>query len=99
MSTALLSSPDCDRLFELAAAQAGHFTTRQAAEVGYSAQLLAHLAVVVPSGVVLHFGDVAAHERCCVGPVPVTTPSRARADCTAEHATPPRAPHTNEETA
>jgi ATP-dependent DNA helicase RecG len=31
MSTALLSSPDCDRLFELAAAQAGHFTTRQAA--------------------------------------------------------------------
>ena len=31
MSTALLSSPDCDRLFKLAAAQAGHFTTRQAA--------------------------------------------------------------------
>jgi len=163
------SSPDWDRLFELAAAQAGHFTTQQAAEVGYSAQLLAHHAVVgrlrrvrrgvyrlvhfpltehedlaalwlwsgqagvfshetalalhgltgaqpaqhhltlpaswakrrlvVPGGVVLHFGDVAAHERCWVGPVPVTTPSRTRADCTAAHATPSRAPHPNEETA
>lgn len=37
--------------------------------------------LVVPEGVVLHFGDVAAHERCWVGPVPVTTPSRTRADC------------------
>ncbi len=39
--------------------------------------------LVVPEGVVLHFGDVAAHERCWVGPVPVTTPSRSRADCAA----------------
>lgn len=153
MSTAPPSSPNWDRLFELAASQAGHFTTQQAAEVGYSAQLLAHHAVVgrlrrlrrgvyrlvhfpltehedlvalwlwsgqagvlshqtalalhgrtgaqpkpshltlpaswrkrrlvVPEGVVLHVSDVAAHERCWVGPVPVTTPSRTRADCTA----------------
>ena len=151
MSTAPPSLPDWDRLFELAASQAGHFTTQQAAGVGYSAQLLAHHAVVgrlrrlrrgvyrlvhfpltehedlaalwlwsgqagvfshetalalhgltgaqpakhhltlpaswakrrlvVPEGVVLHFGDVAAHERCWVGPVPVTTPSRTHADC------------------
>ena len=151
MSTAPPSSPDWDRLFELAASQAGHFTTQQAAAVGYSAQLLAHHAVVgrlrrlrrgvyrlvhfpltehedlaalwlwsgqagvlshqtalalhgligaqsaqhhltlpaswakrrliVPEGVVLHFGDVAAHERCWVGPVPVTTLSRTQADC------------------
>jgi len=151
MSTAPPSSPDGDRFFELAAAQAGPFTTQQAAEVGYSAQLLEHHAVVgrlrrlrrgvyrlvhfpltehetalalhgltgaqpaqhhltlpaswakrrlvVPEGVVLHFGDVAAHERCWFGPVPVTTPSRTRADCTAAHATPSRAPHPNEETA
>ena len=39
--------------------------------------------LVVPEGVVLHFGDVAAYERCSVGPVPVTTPSRTRADCAA----------------
>ncbi len=32
--------PDWDRLYELAAAQEGHFTTAQAAEVGYSPQLL-----------------------------------------------------------
>ena len=46
MSTAPPSSPDWDRLFELAASQAGHFTTQQAAGVGYSAQLLVHHAVV-----------------------------------------------------
>lgn len=33
--------PDWDRLFETAAAQEGHFTTQQAAESGYSPQLLA----------------------------------------------------------
>ena len=36
------TSPDWDRLYENAAAQEGHFTTGQAAEAGYSAQLLAH---------------------------------------------------------
>lgn len=36
--------PDWDRLFELAAAQEGLFTTRQAAEAGYSPQLLVHHA-------------------------------------------------------
>lgn len=34
--------PDWDRLFEIAAAQDGLFTTRQAAEAGYSPQLIAH---------------------------------------------------------
>jgi predicted transcriptional regulator of viral defense system len=34
--------PDWDRLFETAAAQEGLFTTKQAAEAGYSPQLLAH---------------------------------------------------------
>lgn len=35
-----IDSPDWDRLFETAAAQAGYFTTRQAADAGYSSQLL-----------------------------------------------------------
>lgn len=35
-------APDWDRLFEIAAAQDGHFTTRQAAEAGYSTSLLVH---------------------------------------------------------
>lgn len=35
-------SPDWDRLFEVAAGQAGQFTTGQAIEAGYSHQLLAH---------------------------------------------------------
>jgi predicted transcriptional regulator of viral defense system len=35
------SAPSWDALFEFAAAQDGHFTTRQAAEAGYSPQLLA----------------------------------------------------------
>jgi predicted transcriptional regulator of viral defense system len=35
-------SPEWDNLFEIAAAQEGMFTTQQAAEAGYSAQLLAH---------------------------------------------------------
>jgi predicted transcriptional regulator of viral defense system len=34
--------PDWDRLFEIAAAQQGMFTTQQAAEAGYSSQLLVH---------------------------------------------------------
>lgn len=34
--------PDSNRLFETAAAQAGLFTTKQAAEAGYSPQLLVH---------------------------------------------------------
>lgn len=32
--------PDWDRLYETAGAQDGHFTTRQAADAGYSSQLL-----------------------------------------------------------
>ncbi|MBU1068633.1 type IV toxin-antitoxin system AbiEi family antitoxin domain-containing protein [Myxococcota bacterium] len=32
--------PDWDLLFETASAQEGYFTTRQAAEAGYSTQLL-----------------------------------------------------------
>ena len=35
-------SPQWDRLYEIAAAQEGLFTTRQAAEAGYSPQLLIH---------------------------------------------------------
>jgi len=35
-------SPNWDSLFEIAAGQQGMFTTRQAAEAGYSPQLLAH---------------------------------------------------------
>ena len=34
--------PDWDRLFEVASAQEGLFTAKQAAETGYSAQLLVH---------------------------------------------------------
>src|SRR6476646_450227 len=34
------TKPDWDRLFETAGAQEGYFTTRQAAEAGYSSQLL-----------------------------------------------------------
>src|SRR6185312_13920789 len=36
------ATPDWNRLYETAAAQAGHFTTKQAAEAGYSPQLLIH---------------------------------------------------------
>lgn len=35
-------TPDWDHLFEIAVAQEGLFTTQQAAEAGYSPQLLAH---------------------------------------------------------
>jgi len=38
-------SPDWDALFGVAQAQAGYFTTRQAARAGYSPQLLAYLGV------------------------------------------------------
>lgn len=38
--TALPTKPDWDRLFETAGAQDGYFTTRQAADAGYSSQLL-----------------------------------------------------------
>jgi len=37
---ALANRPDWDRLFETAGAQEGYFTTRQAADAGYSSQLL-----------------------------------------------------------
>jgi predicted transcriptional regulator of viral defense system len=36
------SDPEWDRLYETAATQAGFFTTRQAAEAGFSDQLLVH---------------------------------------------------------
>jgi len=39
---ATIQSPNWDQLFEIAAAQDGLFTTQQAAEAGYSPQLLAH---------------------------------------------------------
>lgn len=42
MEVATSTSPDWDYLFETAAAQDGLFTTQQAAEAGYSSQLLAH---------------------------------------------------------
>src|SRR5262245_4639642 len=35
-----VSTPSWDRLFETAGAQEGYFTTQQAAEAGYSSQLL-----------------------------------------------------------
>ncbi len=40
MASSSLIRPSWDRLYETAAAQAGYFTTRQAAEAGYSSQLL-----------------------------------------------------------
>jgi predicted transcriptional regulator of viral defense system len=38
----MVPHPDWDRLYETAAGQEGHFTTQQAAEAGYSPQLLVH---------------------------------------------------------
>lgn len=52
MEGATQTRPDWDRLFETAAAQEGLFTTRQAAEAGYSSQLLVHH---VRSGNLLRF--------------------------------------------
>ncbi len=40
MSASQFSGPDWDQLFGTAAAQCGYFTTRQAAEAGYSTHLL-----------------------------------------------------------
>jgi predicted transcriptional regulator of viral defense system len=48
------SQPNWDRLYETAAAQQGLFTTKQAAEAGYSPQLLIHH---------LHAGKVARLQR------------------------------------
>ncbi|MBI4817501.1 MAG: type IV toxin-antitoxin system AbiEi family antitoxin domain-containing protein [Deltaproteobacteria bacterium] len=42
MDTELASHPDWDRLFQTALGQEGLFTTKQAAEAGYSPQLLVH---------------------------------------------------------
>ncbi len=42
MSKAPITSPNWSHLFEIAVAQDGLFTTKQAAEAGYSPQLLAH---------------------------------------------------------
>lgn len=44
MAKALPDRPDWNRLFEIAAGQQGLFTTQQAAEAGYSPQLLVHYA-------------------------------------------------------
>ena len=40
MSRETLGKPGWDRLYETAGAQDGHFTTQQAADAGYSSQLL-----------------------------------------------------------
>lgn len=40
MSEAVVEKPDWDQLYEVAAGQSGYFTTRQAAEAGFSAPLL-----------------------------------------------------------
>lgn len=40
MGKSALGRPSWDRLYEVASAQDGHFTTQQAAEAGYSSQLL-----------------------------------------------------------
>lgn len=42
METATPNRPDWNRLYEIAAGQEGLFTTQQAAEAGYSSQLLVH---------------------------------------------------------
>jgi len=42
MTAPTTTTPDWNALFERAATQLGHLTARQAAEVGFSAQLLAH---------------------------------------------------------
>ena len=42
MAKVLPNRPEWDRLYETAAGQAGLFTTQQAAEAGYSPQLLVH---------------------------------------------------------
>ena len=42
MSASPQDHPDWDRLYEIAATQEGFFTTKQAGEAGYSAQLLIH---------------------------------------------------------
>jgi predicted transcriptional regulator of viral defense system len=44
VSGTAIEGPDWDRLYEVAAAQRGLFTTRQAGRAGYSAQLLNHHA-------------------------------------------------------
>jgi predicted transcriptional regulator of viral defense system len=53
MPKVLPDRPDWDRLFETAASQQGLFTTQQAAEAGYSPQLLAHY---VQAGRVIRVG-------------------------------------------
>lgn len=40
VATSVAAKPDWSALFEMASAQAGYFTTRQAARAGYSSQLL-----------------------------------------------------------
>jgi predicted transcriptional regulator of viral defense system len=148
-----MTGPDWNRLYEIAAAQEGHFTTVQAAEAGYYPQLLVKylrngrvarirrgvyrlihfpagehedLVVIwlwtdrtgvfshetalaqhdlsdvmparvhvtlpdrwrkrrlrVPTGVVLHFANVAKADRAWVGSIPVTAPTRTLRDCAA----------------
>jgi predicted transcriptional regulator of viral defense system len=134
-----MTGPDWNRLYEIAAAQEGHFTTVQAAEAGYYPQLLVkylrngrvarirrgvyrlihfpageHEDLVVtalaqhdlsdvmparvhvtlpdrwrkrrlrvPTGVVLHFANVAKADRAWVGSIPVTAPTRTLRDCAA----------------
>ena len=154
----MADKPDWDVLYEIAASQDGYFTTRQAAEAGYSRPLLArhlgsgrisrarrgiyrivhfpssdhedltvvwlwsdrvgvlshetalalhdlsdalpakaHMTVPsawrrrrlrVPSGVVLHYADIAGRERDWSGSVPVTSPRRTLLDCVADRLQP-----------
>lgn len=42
----------------------------------------------MPTGVVLHYGEVAESERRWFGPVPTTAPLRTLEDCAAEHLPP-----------
>ena len=150
--------PSWDRLYEMASGQDGHFTTHQAADAGYSPQLLRkhiqagrivrvrrgvyrlvhfpagehedlvviwlwserqgvfshqtalglhglsdvlpskiHLSVPaswtsrrlrVPTGVIIHYADVAKSERSWFGAVPATSPSRTLEDCSRDRISP-----------
>ena len=42
----------------------------------------------MPTGVVLHFGDLAEQEQVWFGPVPVTAPLRTLEDCATAHLPP-----------
>lgn len=83
MSNASAIKPDWNRLFETATGQEGQFTTKQAAESGYSAQLLVHYvqvgrAVRVRRGIcrLVHF-PAGEHEDLVTAVVPGHKDQRA----------------------